>query len=112
MPLAKALFGCLPYPTAHTVGSKTLRDIRRLRYRVRRTRGFTGSMGKPLLPDDRRASTSGSAECCIEGAEEDSRRRVGRGLMAGDLERVLQHYPGDVVRTAGDCIRRAGHRLA
>jgi hypothetical protein len=32
----------------------------------------------------------------IEGAEEDSRRRLGRGLTAEELERVLRHYPGDV----------------
>jgi len=33
----------------------------------------------------------------LEGAEEDSRRRLGRGLTAEELERVLFHYPGDVV---------------
>jgi hypothetical protein len=32
----------------------------------------------------------------IEGAEEDSRRRLGRGLTAEELERVLRRYPGDV----------------
>jgi hypothetical protein len=32
----------------------------------------------------------------IEGAEEDSRRRLGRGLTAKELERVLRHYPGDL----------------
>lgn len=32
----------------------------------------------------------------VEGAEEDSRRRLGRGLTPDELERVLQHYPGDV----------------
>ena len=31
----------------------------------------------------------------IEGAEEDSRRRLGRGLTAEELERVLRHYPGN-----------------
>ena len=31
----------------------------------------------------------------IEGAEEDSRRRLGRGLTARELERVLRRYPGD-----------------
>jgi len=34
----------------------------------------------------------------IEGAEEDSRRRLGRGLTAGELERVLRRYPGDIGR--------------
>ena len=32
----------------------------------------------------------------IEGAEEDSRQRLGRGLTAAELEQVLQRYPGDV----------------
>jgi hypothetical protein len=32
----------------------------------------------------------------IEGAEEDSRRRLDRGLTAEELERVLRRYPGDV----------------
>ena len=32
----------------------------------------------------------------IEGAEKDSRRRLGRGLTAEELERVLRRYPGDV----------------
>jgi len=32
----------------------------------------------------------------IDGAEEDWRRRLGRGLTAEELERVLRRYPGDV----------------
>jgi hypothetical protein len=32
----------------------------------------------------------------IAGAEEDSRRRLGRGLTAEELERVLLEYPGDI----------------
>ena len=32
----------------------------------------------------------------LEGAEEDSRRRLGRGLTRGELERELQHYPRDL----------------
>jgi len=32
----------------------------------------------------------------IEGAEQDSRLRLGRGLTAEELERVLWRYPGDV----------------
>jgi hypothetical protein len=31
----------------------------------------------------------------IAGAEEDSRRRLGRGLTAEELKRVVRHYPGD-----------------
>jgi len=33
----------------------------------------------------------------LDGAEEDSRRRLGRGLTAEELERVLWRYPGDVL---------------
>ena len=36
----------------------------------------------------------------IEGAEEDSRRRLGRGLTAEALERILLRYPGDVEPTS------------
>ena len=32
----------------------------------------------------------------IAGAEEESRRRLGRGLTKEELERVLRRYPGDV----------------
>ncbi len=32
----------------------------------------------------------------IEGADEDSRRRMGRGLTTEELERVLRRYPGDI----------------
>jgi hypothetical protein len=32
----------------------------------------------------------------IEGAEQDSRRRLGRGLTAEEPERVLRRYPGDL----------------
>ena len=32
----------------------------------------------------------------LAGAEEDSRRRLGRGLTDEELERVLWRYPGDV----------------
>jgi len=32
----------------------------------------------------------------VEGAEEGSRRRLGRGLTAEELERVLRRYPGDL----------------
>jgi hypothetical protein len=35
-------------------------------------------------------------EAFIAGAEECSRRRFGRGLTQGELERVLRRYPGDV----------------
>ena len=32
----------------------------------------------------------------LAGAEEDSRRRLGRGLTRAELERVLRRYPRDV----------------
>jgi hypothetical protein len=32
----------------------------------------------------------------IAGAEEEPRRRLGRGLTREELERVLRRYPGDV----------------
>jgi hypothetical protein len=32
----------------------------------------------------------------IAGAEEDTRRRLGRGLTREELDRVLRRYPGDV----------------
>jgi hypothetical protein len=32
----------------------------------------------------------------IAGAEERSRRELGRGLSEEELERVLRHYPGDL----------------
>jgi hypothetical protein len=35
-------------------------------------------------------------EAFFAGAEVDSRRRLGRGLTAEELERVLRRYPGDV----------------
>jgi hypothetical protein len=35
-------------------------------------------------------------EAFIAGAEEEPRRRFGRGLTQKELERVLLRYPGDV----------------
>jgi hypothetical protein len=32
----------------------------------------------------------------IAGADEDSRRRLGRGLTRDELDRVLKRYPGDL----------------
>ena len=32
----------------------------------------------------------------IDGAEEGSRRRLGRGLTAEEMKRVLLQYPGDL----------------
>jgi len=41
-------------------------------------------------------STSGCAQRSFEGAEDESRRRLGRGLTRDELERVLRRYPGDL----------------
>ena len=49
--------------------------------------------------DDRRARLNlRLRRAFLEGAEEDSRRRLGRGLTAEELERVLRRYPGDAWR--------------
>jgi hypothetical protein len=42
----------------------------------------------------------------LEGAEEDSRRRLGRGLSSEELERVLWHYPGDVATPQEDSMSK------
>jgi hypothetical protein len=53
-----------------------------------------------LTDHDRRARLNRRLrQAFIEGAEEDSRKRIGRGLTAEELERVLWWYPGDVVRS-------------
>jgi len=45
----------------------------------------------PLSPLNQRLR-----QAFIEGAEEDSWRRLGRGLTADEQERVLRRYPGDI----------------
>jgi hypothetical protein len=48
-------------------------------------------------PEERRARLNQRLrQAFIEGAEQDSRRRLGRGLTAEELERVLRRYPGDL----------------
>jgi hypothetical protein len=42
----------------------------------------------------------------IAGAEEDSRRRLGRGMTAEELERVLRRYPGDVATPLEDSVSK------
>jgi hypothetical protein len=42
-----------------------------------------------------------SRRAFVQGAEVDARRRLGRGLTAAELERVLQHYPGDSAAVRG-----------
>ena len=47
----------------------------------------------------------------IVGAEEDSRRRLGRGLTVEELERVLRRYLGDLPeppKPVGDARRATG----
>jgi hypothetical protein len=51
----------------------------------------------PGLNDDRRARLNQRLrQAFVDGAELDSRRRLGRGLTLEELERVLRRYPGDV----------------
>ena len=50
--------------------------------------------------DDRHARLNvGLRQAFLEGAEEDSRRGLGRGLTAEELERVLRRYPGDLTES-------------
>jgi hypothetical protein len=57
----------------------------------------------PSEADDRRARLHQRLrQAFIDGAEEDSRRRLGRGLTAEELERILWHYPGDVATSQED----------
>lgn len=53
---------------------------------------------KPVLTtEDRRKRLNERLRAqFVAGAEEDSRRRLGRGLSADELERVLRWYPGDL----------------
>jgi hypothetical protein len=66
------------------------------------------SIGAPGVPAHRSAMTARTAEprddleqrlrsAFVQGAEEDSRRRLGRGLTQGELERVLRRYPGNAL---------------
>jgi hypothetical protein len=50
---------------------------------------------KPLRSELRRPLRDRLRAEFIAGAEEDSRRRLGRGLTAEELERAVRHYPGD-----------------
>jgi hypothetical protein len=51
----------------------------------------------PSDADDGRARLNQRLrQAFIEGAEQDSRRRLSRGLTLEELERVLRRYPGDV----------------
>jgi hypothetical protein len=52
----------------------------------------------PNKPDQRRTRLNQRLrQAFIAGAEQDSRRRLGRGLTAEELERVLRRYPADVL---------------
>jgi hypothetical protein len=46
--------------------------------------------------ENRRRFNQRLRQAFIEGAEEDSRRRLGRELTAAELDRILRRYPGDV----------------
>jgi hypothetical protein len=48
-------------------------------------------------PDDHRRQLNERLRAAfVEGVEEDSRRRLGRGLSPEELERALRRYPGDL----------------
>jgi hypothetical protein len=46
--------------------------------------------------DQRKCVNERLRAALIAGAEEASRRRLGRGLTREELERVLRRYPGDI----------------
>jgi len=47
-------------------------------------------------PERRERLNQRLRQAFIEGAEEGSHRRLGRGLTTEELERILWRYPGDV----------------
>ena len=49
-----------------------------------------------LERDRRRRLNERLRTAFLQGAEEDSRRRLGRGLTREELQRVLRRYPGDI----------------
>lgn len=51
---------------------------------------------RPFGEERRRRLNERLAPLSWAGAEEDSRRRLGRGLTPEELERVLRRFPGDV----------------
>jgi hypothetical protein len=57
-------------------------------------------------PERRRADPSGRGlnkrlrQAFLDGAEEQSRLTLGRGLTDEELERIVRHYPGDLVEDA------------
>lgn len=53
---------------------------------------------QPLAEARSRSLSERLRAAFAEGAEEDSRRRLGRGLTREELERVLRRYPGDLSR--------------
>lgn len=60
-------------------------------------------MPRPPTPEDGAHNERLSAlnrrlrRAFLEGAEEQSRHAVGRALTPNELQRVLWHYPGDVI---------------
>jgi hypothetical protein len=54
------------------------------------------AVGRTDAPDRRTDLNRRLRAAFVEGAEEDCRRRLGRGLTREELERVLRRYPGDV----------------
>jgi hypothetical protein len=65
--------------------------------------GVNGREPTADAAEDRRARLNQRLrQAFIEGAEEHSRQRLGRGLTAEELERVLWRYPGDVAERRMD----------
>ena len=62
-----------------------------------------------MNPNERRTKLERLSErlrlVFIEGAEEESRRRVGRPLTEDELRRVLRHYQGDWITPGHDEVR-------
>lgn len=56
----------------------------------------TGRGDEPRTRQRRSALNRKLRQAFIEGAEEDSQRRLGRGLTPEELDRVLKRYPGDL----------------
>jgi hypothetical protein len=52
---------------------------------------------EPLRRDHQRVRLNERLRAAfLAGAEEESQRRLGRGLTRDELDRVLRRYPGDV----------------
>jgi hypothetical protein len=53
-------------------------------------------VGQPSIDEDRKQLNMRLRAAFIAGAEEESRRTLGRGLTREELDRVMRRYPGDI----------------